>query len=105
MTMHQLHRQKPLLNLRVLCAAAQLSYEAIGSKLYRYGVQGRKSELTAPESQAIDGALARLFHGAGLTVTRPSTTAATGARPTTGLPATEIVGGGTADTASGGGTT
>lgn len=72
MMMHELHHLKPLLNLRVLCAAAQLSYEALSAKLYRYGVEGRKSELTAPESQALDGALARLFAGAGLRVERPS---------------------------------
>lgn len=73
MTMHQLHHLKPLLNLRTLCTEAGLSYEALSAKLYRYGVEGRKSELTAPESQMIDRALARLLNGAGLRVERPNT--------------------------------
>lgn len=71
MTIHQLHRLKPLLNLRVLADEAALSYEALTAKLYRFGVQGRRSELTAPESQALDRALARLLRAAGLVVTRP----------------------------------
>lgn len=73
MTIHELHHIKPLLNVRRLCDEAELSYGALSAKLHRYGAQGRKSELTAPESRAIDAALARLFRGAGLELQRPDT--------------------------------
>lgn len=82
MTIHQLHHLKPLLNLRVLADEAALSYEALAAKLYRFGVQGRRSELTAPESQALDRALARLLSAAGLVVTRPSDLPDTAHAPT-----------------------
>ena len=82
MTMHQFYHLKPILNIRLLADAAGLSYEALSAKLYRYGVQGRKSELTAPESQALDAALARHFLGAGLAVTRSSASAAAASTPT-----------------------
>ena len=89
MTMKQLQHLKPLLNVRLLCEEAGLSYPALSAKLYRFGARRRKSELTAPESEAVDAALARLLQGAGLTATRtytpnPTATTATPSSSTAG---------------------
>lgn len=65
MTIRQLHDLRPYLNLRALAEGAGLSYEALNAKLYRYGAEGRRSELTAPEGMALDAALARLLGSVG----------------------------------------
>lgn len=71
MTIRQLHRLKPLFNLRELADEAGLSYVALSSKLYRHGTEGRRSELTVTESHAIAAALARLLGSAGYVLSRP----------------------------------
>ena len=72
MTIHELHQLRPLLNLRTLAEEAGLSYVALGAKLYRYGSQGRGSELTSPEGMALDAAIARHFRRAGYTLYGPN---------------------------------